>query len=100
VWDAASGRSLGVLQGHLFPVYSAAFSPDGSRIVTASVDETARVWRTFPNTKSLIDYAKSQLPRELTAEQRQAFFLDTGGEGPKVQLTWQPPFIRISNLTQ
>ena len=26
------------------PVYSAAFSPDGSRIVTASGDKTARIW--------------------------------------------------------
>jgi WD40 repeat protein len=25
-------------------VYSAAFSPDGSRIVTASADKTARIW--------------------------------------------------------
>jgi WD40 repeat protein len=32
------------LSGHAFAVVSAAFSPDGSRIVTASEDQTARVW--------------------------------------------------------
>ena len=33
-----------VLQGHSAAVRSAAFSPDGRRIVTASDDRTARVW--------------------------------------------------------
>ncbi|MEO1474505.1 MAG: hypothetical protein AAFS03_11330, partial [Pseudomonadota bacterium] len=33
------------LQGHAGTVWSAAFSPDGTRIVTASSDNTARVWR-------------------------------------------------------
>jgi hypothetical protein len=33
-----------VLVGHDKAVYSAAFSPDGSRIVTASADKTARIW--------------------------------------------------------
>src|SRR5262249_54598862 len=36
-------RSLG---GHDRSLYSAAFSPDGSRIVTASADNTARIWDT------------------------------------------------------
>ena len=33
-----------VLRGHDNEVTSAAFSPDGSRIVTASWDKTARIW--------------------------------------------------------
>jgi WD40 repeat protein len=33
-----------VLRGHDHAVVSAAFSPDGSRIVTASWDKTARIW--------------------------------------------------------
>jgi hypothetical protein len=32
------------LSGHESPVGSAAFSPDGARIVTASGDDTARIW--------------------------------------------------------
>jgi WD40 repeat protein len=40
-----SGLRL-TLGGGKYPVYSAAFSPDGSRIVTASYDETARIWDT------------------------------------------------------
>ncbi len=33
-----------VLRGHNGPVVGAAYSPDGERIVTASFDQTARVW--------------------------------------------------------
>jgi hypothetical protein len=33
-----------ILNGHESFVHSAAFSPDGSRIVTASADKTARIW--------------------------------------------------------
>jgi WD domain, G-beta repeat len=37
-------RERMVLKGHESPVSSAAFSPDGRRIVTASWDNTARLW--------------------------------------------------------
>jgi WD40 repeat protein len=33
-----------VLEGHFGAVYSACFSPDGHRILTASSDETSRLW--------------------------------------------------------
>ncbi len=35
------------LEGHQDYVNTASFSPDGSRIVTASYDETARVWDSY-----------------------------------------------------
>jgi WD40 repeat protein len=44
VHDTATGKELLVLKGHEKPVLSAKFSPDGKKIVTASLDETARVW--------------------------------------------------------
>src|SRR5262249_59416364 len=43
VWSA-DGKLLSTLTGHKGIVTSALFSPDGSRIVTASYDKTARVW--------------------------------------------------------
>jgi serine/threonine protein kinase len=42
--NARSDNSLAVLRGHEDWVRSAAFSPDGTRVVTASRDTTARVW--------------------------------------------------------
>jgi dipeptidyl aminopeptidase/acylaminoacyl peptidase len=39
-----SGAARAVLKGHDSAVSSAAFSPDGTSIVTASLDETARIW--------------------------------------------------------
>ena len=39
-----SHRELAILRGHEGSVQHAAFSPDGSRIVTASSDNTARLW--------------------------------------------------------
>jgi Tol biopolymer transport system component len=44
LWDAASGAALATFDGHTSEVDSAAFSPDGMWVVTASSDGTARLW--------------------------------------------------------
>ncbi len=40
----AADRQIALLSGHTERVFSAAYSPDGARIVTASADKTARIW--------------------------------------------------------
>jgi WD40 repeat protein len=42
--DTATGAVIAVLDGHTAGLATVAFSPDGSRIVTASFDGTARLW--------------------------------------------------------
>ena len=46
VWDAESGKPVGVPLRHKAQVRAASFSADGRRVVTASWDNTARVWDT------------------------------------------------------
>ncbi|HRI43996.1 MAG TPA: hypothetical protein PLL78_08465, partial [Fimbriimonadaceae bacterium] len=43
-WDYRMSTHLLELRGHSGSVSSASFSPDGTRVVTASLDNTARVW--------------------------------------------------------
>ena len=78
VWEAASGKELLTLKGHSTQidsavatvlnakgrsarVYSAAFSPDGQRIVTGSSDGTAKVWEAASGTELLTLKGHSRL---------------------------------------
>jgi WD40 repeat protein len=44
VWDEVSVKTIGEPMRHDDAVFSAQFSADGQRVVTASRDKTARVW--------------------------------------------------------
>ena len=45
VWDVATGECVQTLQGHTRAVWSAGFSPDGTKLVSASGDKTLWLWR-------------------------------------------------------
>jgi WD40 repeat protein len=44
LWDLNTGREILRLKGHTDDVNSVAFSPDGHRAITGSMDNTTRVW--------------------------------------------------------
>ena len=55
VWDSATGQKLLDLEGHNYCVWSAAFSPDGKRIVTGAGD-----WAYGPGEAKVWDAATGQ----------------------------------------
>ena len=61
--DAPTARVIYLLLGHEAALMSAAFSPDGSRIVTASLDNTARLWEARLRTLSAQDLLKEACGR-------------------------------------
>jgi len=93
LWDSSTGEMLHILSGHTDGVSYVTFY--GPRLVTVSDDNTLRLWKFNPNkltmetdssdkknspvrifsTQELIDYANKVVPRCLTPEQRQQFFL-------------------------
>jgi WD40 repeat protein len=51
LWDAATGEERAILTGHTSEVESAAFSPNGSWLVSASTDGSVRVWEVASRTE-------------------------------------------------
>ncbi|GCE22855.1 WD40 repeat domain-containing protein [Dictyobacter kobayashii] len=45
VWDITTGQDIFVYQGHQRPVSFAAWSPDGTKIASASLDTTVQIWQ-------------------------------------------------------
>ncbi|WP_437607340.1 WD40 repeat domain-containing protein [Sorangium sp. So ce834] len=79
VWSASGAGEPVVLDGHRDRITSAAWSPDGQRIVTASHDGTVRVWRgiSAPVLQELLRGATSDC---LSPELRTTYLGETDAE--------------------
>ena len=54
---------------------SIAVMPDGWRIVAGSKDKTARIWESFASTQALVEHAQRAVPRCLTPDERERYYL-------------------------
>jgi len=82
----------------------ATFRPAGEVVLTSSVDNTARIWRAYTQTQTLVDLAKDAASRCLTPQERRQFFLNAapprwcitgvGQEQEKDATRWEakPPY--------
>lgn len=70
--DSRTGTTLLTLRGHTGDVQSAAFSADGTRVLAASADGTARIWDAKTGTEKVIirDAAGSHLWAEFAPGER------------------------------
>jgi WD40 repeat protein len=59
LWSGDTGDLVETFKGHKGPIYSAAFSKDGTRLLTASFDETARIWDVASGRESQVFWGHS-----------------------------------------
>jgi len=73
IWDPETGAEYGFFD---VGAWRAIWSPDGLQLLTSGTDGVVRVWRVFPTTESLMDYAKECCVfRSLTDDERTLFGL-------------------------
>ena len=98
LWEDDSGIEIAFLPGPTKPVWHAAFSPDGTRIVTVSDDNIARIFRVFPTTQGPIDHARSIVRRELAPCERKRFFLPVGARSATVRISCNARFWLLADM--
>ena len=79
LWDADSGTSIATLTGAAGPVWSVAFSPDGTMLATGSDDGTAGLWDVA--TRRQIGGPLTADPVNSVAFSPDGTMLATGGDG-------------------
>lgn len=73
IWDAKMGSEYAIYEVGAWRVF---WSPDGTKLLTSGTDGVVRVWRAFPTTDSLIQFAKDCcIWQELSPDERVIFGL-------------------------
>ena len=82
IWDAKTFVETARLgnRRRLQSISAVAIMPDGNRAVIGSQDGSITIWQLFDSGQKLIDQAKDAVPRCLSPEERQQYFL--GAKAP------------------
>jgi RNA polymerase sigma factor (sigma-70 family) len=75
LWELASGKQRATFTGHRGPVRCLAFSPDGQRVVSGSIDGTMLVWDA-----SAGEAGRRGDARRLSGKELEALWEDLGGD--------------------
>ncbi len=111
--EAATGKTVHVLEGHSRGVLAAVFLPANAGLITAGIDESLRLWdvkdgtllRTFPNhTRPVIDLKVKPVAvkgggADKNAEQAAAPLVVSASEDRTVRL-WQPTLGRLMRFVR
>ena len=76
VWELESGRALRTLQGHAASVNSVAVTPDGRLTVSASADQTVKVWELTSSEITILTLALDELSDQHIAAEPGDFEMD------------------------
>jgi eukaryotic-like serine/threonine-protein kinase len=88
-WDVASGKAVGPRLQHTRDVIYAGFSSDGTRIITASSDRTARLWDADSGqalTPPLLRPAVRLVGARFSPNSRRVLLLNSSDKGSVLQL--------------
>jgi len=81
VWDAATGQLLKTLEGHTALVTKLAFTRDGSRLISASGDQTIRFWDTTTWKETKVLRGHTQGVGAVAISESAQLIASAGGDG-------------------
>ncbi len=86
VWNSATGQLVRELKGHIGHITSLAFSPDGTRLVSGSVDGSIKIWDVAPQSRPFLLGTRGASLQAIAARKDGAFVATVHGEAGKASV--------------